>query len=106
MNKEEILARSRLENQNGDERELDAYTQGWKHAAKIGLLMCAVLMILEVFWGDSNVSGYWAVYTSIYGSSHFVAYRKIRKKSDLAFSIFYLICTLTFLAVYMIKLVD
>ena len=54
MNKEEILARSRLENQNGDERELDAYTQGWKHAAKIGLLMCAVLMILEVFWGDSK----------------------------------------------------
>lgn len=105
MNREEILAKSRKENQEGDEYELAAYNQGWQYAAKIGILVCAILFTLETFWGDGNASGYWAVYCAIYGSCHFVVYRKTRKKSCLTFSLIFLLCMTVFLVLYLARLV-
>ena len=52
MQKEDILARSRQENEGMDEREKYIYIQAGDWAAKIGCLICMLLTSVEALSGN------------------------------------------------------
>ena len=47
MNREEILNKSRSENQNGDEREMQVNAKAGNIAFRFGGAMCMILMLIE-----------------------------------------------------------
>lgn len=108
MNKQEILEKSRKENQKHDERELAALARAGQIAASVGGLVCAVILVLEASLSSFNsrvVFSIWAVYLAITGTTLLVKYIKLHKKHELIFGAFQLALAALFFIMYVIKLV-
>ena len=100
MNKEEILAKSRKENEKVDEMEQFAQAKAGKMAMGIGGVLCMVLVLLDLIrTGETNECLY-AVYLGMYSVFHFVNYKGICKKSDLVYGILFGALAVLFLGVY------
>lgn len=84
MNKEEILAKSRKENKNGDEREI----QTLANASKVGMAVGGILSAIIVIYSrivDIPLLGLsaWTVYFSMFGSRRLFQFIKTREKARL-----------------------
>ena len=101
MNKDQVLEKSRKENKVQDEMERDVYAQAGKLAAKIGGLVCGILLLLESFLSDSVNFGHWVVYCSIYGTMWIFVAVKLKKKSDYIFGGVMLLCGIVFFITYL-----
>lgn len=85
MDREEILAKSRKENREGDEREIQILA----NASKVGMAVGGVLSAVMVIYSrivDEPLLGLsaWTVYFSMFGSRRLYQYRKTREKVRLA----------------------
>ena len=82
MNREEILAMSRKENEGkSDERELQIFSD----ASKVGMAVGALVAFLTVIFSriiDVPILGLsaWSVYFLMYGSRHLVCFIKTKEK--------------------------
>lgn len=81
MNKEEILKKSRLENKEMDERELQILAD----ASKIGMAAGGILSVIIIIFSriaDIPLIGLsaWSIYFSMYGSRHLYAFIKTKEK--------------------------
>jgi hypothetical protein len=86
MNREEILARNRKENEGReDERELQVFAD----ASKLGMAVGGILSVLIVLFSrivKLPVLGFaaWAVYFAMFGSRRAYQYAKTKEKARLA----------------------
>lgn len=81
MNKEEILKKSRLENKEMDERELQILAD----ASKIGMTVGGILsVVIVIFSRMANIPllglSAWAIYFSMYGSHRLYHFIKTKEK--------------------------
>ena len=87
MDKEEILERSRRENEKLDERERDALAASGKMAFLVGGIICVLIIALEWNFRGRMLTEVWAVYASMYETNELVQYFRLRKISHLIFAL-------------------
>lgn len=89
MKKEEVLEKSRNENKGADELELSVISSAGKIAAKIGMLICCFIAVLQVIFAESISYESWMIYFSILSAMFIVKYIKLHRRHELVLSIFY-----------------
>ena len=84
MTKEEILARSRDENKNSDEREQQITNRARAISGAIGLPLCMLLNLINAYNnGPAAVnSAMWTVACGIYAPGYFISAAQLKRKSD------------------------
>ncbi len=98
MNKEEILEMSRKENKEQDLYELHVSEKSATIGALIGVLICAVLFVSEIFiCGNPNFS-LWSIIAGINAGVGIYKGIKLRKTSTLATGIMYAVVAALMLA--------
>lgn len=85
MNKEEVLSRSRKENKDGDEREMQIMANASKVGMAVGGILSVILAIVSSFSDEANLIGItaWAIYFSMIGSNDIYQYIKTKKRKNL-----------------------
>lgn len=101
MNKEDILAKSRLENQGKpDELELVAMGKASRTGMLIGAEICVVLFTVSLWVLDrfDIASAAWMIYLAMLGSHNLVLYKHLKDEAKLAsgiicleFAVFFLV---------------
>ena len=90
MNKEDILALSRKENEGKqDERENAAYGEAGRNGMAVGGLLCAILVFLsELVLNIPEVGlACWLVYFAMYGTHRVTLYAKLKERQQLVIGI-------------------
>lgn len=105
MDKEEILARSRNENNNKDMVEEETRNQAAGLGMAVGGAVCMILSLLEVIITDHVNTGCWAVYASMLGTQFLVKYIRLRRKHELILACLWLAICLTFVGLHIRGLV-
>ena len=105
MDREEILEKSRQENQRRDEMERDALAKAGQRACAVGGIVCAVVIVLEAIFADAFNMSVWAVYLSMTGTMLLMKYIRLRKRHELVFGAAQLVLAAVFLVMYIIRLV-
>ncbi len=62
LSREEILAISRKENKNGDERDVQVYRQGMQIACSVAIILVGIITLVRVIMGDNIPTELWIVY--------------------------------------------
>ncbi len=65
MNKEEILARSRTDSKNGDERDLKNREKSYSISASVATFVCIVMVAIEEGLFKRNAMDIWVIYAAI-----------------------------------------
>ena len=104
MDKEEILARSRSENQNRDLAEIETAARAGSIAARVGAGMCCIVSVLFVRAMHTMLFGPWIIYFSILGTHYLVKFAKARRKTDLAIAVLYGAMFLLFFVLFVLRL--
>ncbi|MGN1389667.1 MAG: DUF6442 family protein [Bulleidia sp.] len=105
MNKEEILEKSRKENQKQDEMERDAFAKAGQEACAAGGLVCMVIIIFEAIFSDHVNLSTWAVYLSMTGTMLIMKYHRLKKRRQLYSGLLQVCLAAVFLIMYLIQLV-
>lgn len=91
MDKEGILQASREENKNKDLAELEILRQAGIHASRVGALVCSLVSLLSSTIAHIVLYSPWVIYFSIIATQWLVRYTKLKRRSDLAISILFLL---------------
>ena len=85
MTRDEILEKSRKENESGDERELYTLLRGSNIAKAVGLALCLfVVFLTDTFGGDPTASfGAFSIYWGMFATDRGYRWWKLRERSDL-----------------------
>ena len=83
MDKDDILARSRAENQGSDEFEKQVLEKAGKLAAQAGLLACCIIAAASVAVTERPNNACWVIYFSIYATLFWTKWRHLRKRHEL-----------------------
>lgn len=95
MNKDDILKKSREENQNGDEREEKIRLRSYATSATIGALICMVFVILEGYVFDRSTTLIWIIYSGMMFSKNILDAVKLKKRMDIVLSVLWgIICVI------------
>jgi asparagine N-glycosylation enzyme membrane subunit Stt3 len=87
MDREEILEKSRKENQYKDPIELEAFNKANDAALTVGILVCVLLTALHrTILGGADF-GVWTVDWAIMATIYAVRFIKLRKKSDMVLAL-------------------
>ena len=105
MQKDEILKKSRMENKNMDEREMSVLASAGKLAARVGMLMCCVIAVLEVLFTDRINYASWMIYFSILGTIFTMKYLKLHRRHELLLAILYDGLFVFFTVMFVIRLI-
>lgn len=106
MNKDQILAISRKENQNRDLAELEVTAQAGSMAARVGATVCVLISVVFHRFTHTMPCSPWIIYFSILSTTYFVRYHVLRRKSDVSFAILYLIMCLIALFFLVLRLME
>ena len=106
MNKDDILKKSREENQNGDEREKEIKLRSYATSAAIGALLCMVFVFVENIIFDRNSTLIWIIYCGMMFSKCVLDAIKLKKKSDIVLSILWGLCFIIFIIDIVIYILD
>ncbi|MBQ2675937.1 MAG: hypothetical protein IJF54_00860 [Clostridia bacterium] len=87
MTKNDILEKSRKENQNGDEMETKVRLHSYGMSAAIGGLICMAFVIVESIIFDRSTALIWTIYSGMYFSKSILDAVKLKKKIDICLSI-------------------
>lgn len=87
MEKEEILAKSRAENNHRDIYEKEILKQAASVAAVVLLSLATLFFVVQIFTGGGINYGLYALVFTVNMSSYWVKYGKLRKKSDLCLAV-------------------
>ena len=104
MRKEDILARSRQENEGMDEREKYIYIQAGSWAAKIGCVICMLLTLVEALSGNGINYGNWAIYDSIYASAYLIRGIKLKSEGTIIGGVIMAVCGILFVILHLRKI--
>ncbi|MDE7220291.1 MAG: hypothetical protein K2O45_11825 [Oscillospiraceae bacterium] len=82
MNKDDILARSRAENQGSDEYEKQVLEKAGKLSAQVGIMVCCFIAIASgTVTGQINY-GCWVIYFAIQASLFWTKWRYMKKRHE------------------------
>ena len=87
IDRDEILERSRRENQGEDEYEREVSLRSAQLGMKVGLLACCVVASLSAAVTDRINAGCWIIYFSIWAAGSINKYRRLRQPRELGFAI-------------------
>ena len=87
MNKDDILKKSRKENQNGDERENEIRLRSYAKSAAIGALLCVIFMFTEYFVFDRRLTPILIIYAGMMFAKSTLDAIGLKKKVDIITSI-------------------
>lgn len=94
MNKEEILAKSRMENRNKDIYEKEILKLGGNAGAIAAIILATIFFIVQIVVGEGMNYGLYAIVFSVLGASFTVKAIKLKRKHEIAVAIVYIILTL------------
>ncbi len=106
MNKEEILERSRQENEGKhDEYEIAAYGAASKVGMLVGSLLCVALVLVSEFLLHIPEIGLvgWLVYFAMQGSGNIVLFKKLKVRRDLIWGLVEIVFAVAFAVTIVIK---
>lgn len=92
MNREEILEKSRLENQNKDIVELEVIKQASNIAVKVGILACCFVSVAEVIATSEINYSSWVIYFSMLAATFCVKSIKFKRKHEILLTALFMIC--------------
>lgn len=104
MDRDEILAMSRQENQKQDEMERDTLVRAGRVACAVGGLVCMAVIILEAIFSDHVNMSTWAVLLSITGTMLLMKYMRQKKVHELVFAVLQLALAAAFFVMHVIGL--
>lgn len=99
MNKDEILKRSRQENEGKhDECEMAAYSTASRVGMLVGTFVCVALILASEFVFHLPEIGLvgWLVYFAMQGTSNVVLFTKMKKRKQLIWGIIEILFSITF----------
>lgn len=105
MDREEILAKSRAENQNRDMYEQDVLKQAGAWAARVMALLATIFFAAQILTGGGTNWGLWALVFSANMTVFWVKYRKLRRRHELLLAIAYTLAVAGFSAAYLYALI-
>lgn len=88
MNKDEISARSRNENKNGDERDLKNREKSYSISAGVATLVCIIMATIEEMLFQRSATSIWVIYAAIEFASALSGAILSKKKWLVGLSIF------------------
>lgn len=105
MNKDEILAKSRVENKNQDLYEKEVLTQASRASAGVMLIMISVYYVVEIIIAGEINLGIFSLLTASNGAQFWVKWAKLHRSHELAFAMIYTLLTVALIGLYIWKLV-
>ncbi len=106
MDKQEILQKSREENRNGDERDMQVLAAAGKLGAQAGMLFCCVTAVLQVLCtGQVNYQS-WATYFSILSPLFVYKAVKLRRRHEVVVAAVYTVLFVFFVVLYALALAN
>lgn len=94
MTKEEILEKSRNENQNKDFADLEAVNKGSKIAYIVGFTLCVIIAALDIFFNDHIDERIWMIFMGMLSAMFLTKFIMRRKTHEL---IIFIVYTLLFI---------
>ena len=82
MNKDDILARSRAENQGGDEYEKYVLEKAGKLSAQVGLLACCIAAAASAAVTGRVNYACWVIYFSIHAALFWTKWRHLKRRHE------------------------
>ena len=103
MTREEILEKSRRENESMDEREQAVMLRSSSIAKAVGLALCMlVVLVSDILGADPSASlSSFAIYWGMQGTDRVYRWWKLRNRADLFWSIGSFGFTLAFIVAYL-----
>lgn len=105
MNKDDILAKSRAENQGSDEYEKQVLEKAGKLAAQVGLLVCCIIAAASVLVTERVNSACWVIYFSIYATLFWTKYRHLKNRHELMLAVISTVVGLLFLGLFIREMI-
>lgn len=105
MNKEEILAKSRMENKDQDIFEKEVMKDAANVGAITSISLCTVFFVLQIVLGEGINYGMWAIVFSMEAAIFTVKAIKLKKKHEIAISIMYIIATVLMSIAYIANMI-
>ena len=104
MNKDDILALSRAENQGNDEYERQVLEKAGKISAQIGMLACCAIAAASAAVTGRVNYGCWVIYFAIHAAIFWTKYRHLRKKHELTMALISTLAGLLFVTLFTLEL--
>ena len=101
MDKDEILAKSREENQNKDLAEAEVKAKVSAIALNVGVCVCFILTFLHLAYQDRHDYGVWIVYISIFCTTCLGRYAILHQRRDLVCGLLCIPCCIFFFVLYL-----
>ena len=106
MEKDDILAISRRENQNRDLAEMETTAQAGSIASRVGAGVCCLVSVIFVWATNTLLYSPWIIYFSILGTHYLVKFRRVKRKTDLALTALYLVMCLLCFVLFLLRLAE
>lgn len=103
MNKDDILKKSREENQNGDEREDKIKLRSYATSAIIGGFICSILGIIEILVFDRSTTVILIIFSGMMFSKYVLDAFALKKKLDCISSAAWGLCCIMHIVVYILE---
>ena len=87
MDKDDILAKSRAENQGRDEYERQVLEKAGKLAAQVGMVVCCIIAMTSVLVTERVNNACWVIYFSIYATLFWTKYRHLKNRHELMLAV-------------------
>ena len=105
MDKDDILAKSRAENNGSDEYERQVLEKAGKLSSQVGLMVCCFIAAFSVIRTDRMNNGCWVIYFSIHATIFWVKYRGLGRRHELIMAVISTLVGLLFLGLFLREMI-
>ena len=105
MNRDDILAKSRAENQGSDEYEKQVLEKAGKLAAQVGLVACCIIAAVSVAVTDRVNNACWVIYFSIHATLFWTKWRHLKVRHELLLAVVSTVVGLLFLGLFIKEII-
>lgn len=106
MDKDDILSKSRAENQGSDEYEKQVLERAGKLAAQVGMVACCVIAAASVAVTEQPNNACWVIYFSIHATLFWTKYRYTKVRHELLLAVVSTAVGLLFLGLFIKDLIS
>ena len=105
MNRDDILAKSRAENQGSDEYEKQILEKAGKLAAQVGLVACCIIAAVSVAVTHRVNNACWVIYFSIHATLFWTKWRHLKVRHELLLAVVSTVVGLLFLGLFIKEII-
>ena len=106
MDKEEILAKSRAENNDRDFVEVEALDRANSISLNAGVLLCSLISVLHAIFQNSVDYAVWTVMFGMMATGMLAKYAKLKKRHELVLGLGYGALSLFFFVFYLRRVLE